>query len=189
MKKLGVGILAGAITLGGVYAATAFANDDATTEVKNTQQNSAETNEKQSDTNGTILSIEEAIKVAEGEGKGKVTDVELEWERGNLVFNIELQDGSTETDVELNAASGEVLKVKSEKEDDNDEAISFDEALFSVSEAIEKAEKETNGEFSELELSNDYGKLVYDMELEGNQEAEVTIDALTGETLSVELDD
>ncbi|MDM5205766.1 PepSY domain-containing protein [Cytobacillus kochii] len=187
MKKVGVGLLAGAITLGGVFAATTFANDDAP---KATVSNGEEVKQKQtSNTNEGTLSIEEAIKTAQEEGKGKVTDVELEWERGNLVYNVELQGNGTETDVELNANTGEVLKVKSEKEDEQDEEITLDQKLFSASDAIQLAEKEADGEFSELQLDHDNGTLIYDIELEGKQEAEIKIDALTGKVLKVELDD
>lgn len=187
MKKVGVGLLAGAITLGGVFAATTFANDDAP---KATVSNGEEVKQKQSsNTNEGNLSIEEAIKTAQEEGKGKVSDVELEWERGNLVYNVELQGNGTETDVELNANTGEVLKVKSEKEDEQDEEITLDQKLFSASDAIQLAEKEADGEFSELQLDHDNGTLIYDIELEGKQEAEIKIDALTGKVLKVELDD
>lgn len=187
MKKVGVGLLAGAITLGGVYAATAFANDDTP---KATVTTGEEVKQKQtSNTNEETLSIEEAIKIAQEEGKGNVTDVELEWERGNLVYHVELQGNGTETDVELNAKTGEVFKVKSEKEDDQDEEITLDQKLFSASEAIQLAEKEADGKFNELQLDDDHGTLIYDIELEGKQEAEIKIDALTGKVLEVELDD
>jgi len=57
-----------------------------------------------------------AIKVA---GGGQVTDIERETEHGRAVWDVEVQVGDVEHDMDVDRASGEVLGHESER-DDND---------------------------------------------------------------------
>ena len=61
---------------------------------------------------------------------------------------------------------------------------------ISQDDAIAIAEKAANGKVVEIELDEDDGFIKYDVELRTDRgEAEVEIDAITGNVLEVELDD
>ncbi|WP_375253749.1 PepSY domain-containing protein [Yoonia sp.] len=75
----------------------------------------------------TGLSEEQVIAIALLEVPGEVNEVELEREHGKQIYEVEIiaEDG-TEMEVEINAETGDVLKVSAdgdegcEKDDDND---------------------------------------------------------------------
>ncbi|GAA0361256.1 PepSY domain-containing protein [Bacillus horti] len=64
---------------------------------------------------GQPMSIDEASKIVTDKYPGNVTEVELEKERGKLVYEIDLKGPQGEYDVKLDAVTGEILKVKQEK--------------------------------------------------------------------------
>lgn len=66
----------------------------------------------------TGLTEEQVIEIALMEVPGEVTEVDLERNRGQEVYEVEIlgADG-TETEVKIAAESGEVLRVKAESED------------------------------------------------------------------------
>lgn len=68
------------------------------------------------------LTAQDAIEIALKEVPGTVEEVELEDEDGKLVFEIEIvsTDG-TETEVEIDAMSGDVLEIESDDDEDDDE--------------------------------------------------------------------
>ena len=68
--------------------------------------------------------------------------------------------------------------------------LSNNKNIISQADAIAIAEKAANGKVVEIELDEDDGLLKYDVELRTDRgEAEVEIDASTGNVLEVELDD
>ena len=73
---------------------------------------------------------------------------------------------------------------------DDDDNFSNYKNVISQDDAIAIAEKAANGKVVEIELDEDDGFLKYDVELRTDRgEAEVEIDASTGNVLEVELDD
>ena len=52
-------------------------------------------------------------------GGGRVTDVERETEHGRAVWDIEVQRGGVEHDIDVDRATGDVLRHRSEADDDN----------------------------------------------------------------------
>lgn len=73
---------------------------------------------------------------------------------------------------------------KSNKKDDNKNA------LIDASEASEIALNEFSGTITDLELDEEDGRLIYEIEIEdGELEAEIELDAYTGEVLVIEIDD
>lgn len=113
---------------------------------------------------------------------GKVLDAELDYEDGKLIFDITILNGNSETELRIDALTGEVLKNKSETEDADDVAkysveltVSLDEAEKIAQEAyptltVLKADLEKNGNsyIYEFKLA-DAGTLKY-----------VQVDATTG---------
>lgn len=82
----------------------------------------------QSVADATGLTEEQVIEIALMEVPGEVTEVDLERNRGQEVYEVEIlgADG-TETEVEISAESGKILKVQAEskdcdKEDDHEHA-------------------------------------------------------------------
>lgn len=70
----------------------------------------------------TGLTEEQVIEIALSEVPGEVIEVEAESRRGQDFFEVEImaEDG-TETEVKVDAASGEVLKVKADRDDCDDD--------------------------------------------------------------------
>ncbi|WP_301107172.1 PepSY domain-containing protein [Sporosarcina sp.] len=61
-----------------------------------------------------VLSYEEISVIAQQHAPGEVTVVELDREQGRVVYDIELQDPTIQTDMEVDAQTGDVLKIKKE---------------------------------------------------------------------------
>ena len=115
---------------------------------------------------------------------GQITKFKLDKENGRMVYEIEVMDGNIERDYEIDAETGEIVKLKQEQKNHgnnnsvNNPKISYDKAK----EIALKNSK--NGKFKEIELKHKNGVLVYDVEIaEGFMDREFLIDANTGEIL------
>ncbi|MBY7142338.1 PepSY domain-containing protein [Virgibacillus sp. NKC19-3] len=205
-KKLGIamGATAGAVVLGlGIYHSDASqANPE--------------------------LSTDEVRQIVTDQYPGTITELELEKDRNQAVYEVEVENDGKEYDIKLDGGSGEVLNLKEkeisdnvekaeknddaddnkEKEDDgessntnenrndsqdngnNDEnSANSNNAVIDVAKAEEIAQNEFDGQLTELELDEDDGRLMYEIEIEnGDDEAEIEIDAYTGEVLVIEID-
>lgn len=181
-KQFAVILLAGALLLGGAIAAGA-----------------ADTNEKGSTGSKTeaeqdLITVEEAKKIALSEAEGRVESIELERVKGKQYYEIDIVNGEKDFDIKINALDGKVISINKERDDDDDNDQSEKEIngekIISEQKAIEIAEKEVNGMMKEIEIDEDDGQILYEVELQTNKgEADVDIDAETGKVLKVELDD
>ena len=63
-------------------------------------------------TNTSVLSVEEAAKIATNEVKGKITEIEKEMEHGRLEYKFEIQSDRGEADVRVDAETGKITRVK-----------------------------------------------------------------------------
>jgi hypothetical protein len=73
------------------------------------------------------ISLREAKAIAiKAAGGGRVTDVERETEHGKAVWDIEVQQGNVEHDIDVDRATGDVLRHKCEADDDSDDHGSDD---------------------------------------------------------------
>lgn len=181
-KQFAVILLAGALLLGGAIAAGA-----------------ADTNEKGSTGSKTeaeqdLITVEEAKKIALSEAEGRVESIELERVKGKQYYEIDIVNGEKDFDIKINALDGKVISINRERDDDDDNDQSEieinGEKIISEQKAIEIAEKEVNGMMKEIEIDEDDGQILYEVELQTNKgEADVDIDAETGKVLKVELDD
>ncbi|WP_456413520.1 PepSY domain-containing protein [Thiolapillus sp.] len=62
---------------------------------------------------GEIISLEKILKIGRQQVAGKVIEVELEREKGALIYELEILSRQGKVwDVEIDAVSGKVLKVK-----------------------------------------------------------------------------
>ncbi|WP_150526533.1 PepSY domain-containing protein [Roseibium sediminis] len=69
------------------------------------------------------ISIQQASDIALGEVSGTVTEIELENERGVLVYDVEVASATGEVELQIDAASGQILakKLDDDKHDDDDD--------------------------------------------------------------------
>ena len=142
------------------------------------------------------ITQDEAINAALEKVPGTVEEVELEDEKGTIVYEIELvsTDG-TEHEVKVDAQTGEVLKVEADddenEEDAQNQAELAKQAKITEDEAINAALEKVPGTVNEIELEVENGTVVYEIEVLSTDgtEQEVKVDAQTGEVLKVEADD
>jgi uncharacterized membrane protein YkoI len=128
------------------------------------------------------VSVEDAIAVAQTAATGPVGDVELDRSGDILAYEIEIG----ESDVYVDAQTGELLSAEQDDRDDDDADPALGEPSISVEQAVAAAQAATSGTVGEVELESELGRLVYSVEI-GNQE--VVVDATDGSVLSTEQDD
>ncbi|WP_405099198.1 PepSY domain-containing protein [Oceanobacillus sp. FSL H7-0719] len=141
------------------------------------------------------LSREEVKEIIQIEYPGAITEFDLEKENGRIVYDMKIKGENAKYELEVDADTGEVLEVSEEnyKHKTNKEEIvkseHTPEDILSVKEAEEIAQKEFAGTITEIELDEDDGRYVYEVELrEGAQEAEIELDAVTGDILELDID-
>lgn len=183
-RKILVGTLASVFVLGGAFAVGAT-NNDRSDLVEGTNQSE-----------NKMITIEEAKKAALKEVNGKVESVELEGKRDKVLYEVDIEKDHIDYDVYIDAHTGELYSINQDDDfDDDDSTVSGNqtqknEGTISQSEAINIAEKATNGKMHEIEKDEDDGRIKYEIELKTDRgEAEVEIDAVTGKILEVEFDD
>jgi uncharacterized membrane protein YkoI len=161
--------MAGVVAIGGV----AMADD------------SAPSVSKQAD---KMISLQEAKQVATQKVKGGyVTEIELDQDDGRYHFDIDLKDNKNEYDLEVDAFTGEIIKFEKEVEKDRTQAKSG--KLLTKEEAIAIAKKQAAGTVKEIELDDDDGRKVYEIEIKDNEfKYEIELDAVTGKVLEFEKD-
>ncbi|WP_165967158.1 PepSY domain-containing protein [Jeotgalibacillus sp. S-D1] len=189
-KKILVGTIASTIILGGALGAGAMTDNFRTVGI-NTEQTAA----SNTSTESKVMTMEEAKKLALAEYNGVIESIELDKEWRKDIYEIEIKDGVMEYDIDLDAETGEFLKVKEEKDDDGDDDRSEDatnvkeEDLITEEKAIEIATKEVPGTVNKVERDHDDNRVEYDIEVQTDKgETDIEIDAETGEILSIDHD-
>jgi len=172
-NKIFIPVLGGLIVTGGVFAALTINSDSASAE----------------------LSKEEAFEKVQTQIPGEVVEWEFEKEGSKKVYEIEIKGTDRHYDLEVDADTGEVLKIEEEvfsgkkasKEqagsnqavqtanNDNDsnrdtikknnEKKTDKDSIISVSEVEAIAHDFFDGKIEELELDEDDGKLYYEVEM------------------------
>ena len=169
-------------------AAVVFVSDEIALGREDDNDSSVVVEEGQQLLDGQSISVEEAIAAAQNEATGAVDDVEIERRGDRVVYDIEIG----ETDVVVDAGDGSIVSVREDDDDDDDdrrdETVTPQDFtnLISVDDAIAAAQNEVSGTVHDVELEDEHGSMVYSIEI-GNHEVEV--DAVTGEIVSVEVDD
>lgn len=102
-NKMVIGVLSAAVILGGATTV------------------GAETDDREQIYQGNnLISEEQAIEIAEEAVNGTVTEVELDEDDNQYVYELELNTSQGEAEVEVDAVTGEVLE-KEYDDDDNDD--------------------------------------------------------------------
>ncbi|CEI82510.1 hypothetical protein J18TS1_29150 [Oceanobacillus oncorhynchi subsp. incaldanensis] len=81
------------------------------------QQDTAAANEN-NDNKENIIAQEEAIQIAKQEFDGDVTEMELDYDDGRYVYELELVNGQQEADFDIHAETGDILSLEIDYEDD-----------------------------------------------------------------------
>ncbi|MBM7094286.1 PepSY domain-containing protein [Bacillus sp. H-16] len=212
MKKLSV-VLTSIFVIGGTSAlAMANSNEGSVNTVdldSSFETEAEETTEEQKDQNSKKQNSKEQLTkndavaiVKERFENAKIDEVELEKEKGKLVYEVEIDYKGEDGDVYVDAVTGEIVKVDSDlKKAENRQSEGKNDNKSSDHEQNEeKISSEKAGEIAlahigegyidDIELEKKKGKLMYEVEIEyGNdKEVEVYLDAYTGEVLFTEHD-
>ncbi|UXS60526.1 PepSY domain-containing protein [Staphylococcus ureilyticus] len=136
-------------------------------------------------------SPEDAIKKAQDVYSGQnLKGISYEKSNGEWAYKIEQQKQGEESEVIISDKNKKVLNKETEKEDSvnkNDE-FKYSDAI-DYKEAIKKGQNEFDGDIKEWSLSEDDGKLVYDMDIQKDKtKHEITVDAKNGKVLNNEED-
>lgn len=153
------------------------------------------------------LTYDDVKQIAEAQYPGTITEIELDKEHGNLVYEVEIKGDDREYEVKLDANTGEIVKLEEKNvkqnmtspdkehykanEESNKIKVEDDPKLImDMTHAIEIAIQEFPGTVTEAELDEENGRMIYEIEIKSKgQEAEIEIDAQTGEILVIEIDD
>lgn len=142
------------------------------------------------------ITLDEAITTAQDAEPGDLGTVELEERDGTLVFEVTVGD----QEVFVDATTGTVASVEPAQDNEHeceDEATGepgtltegqdlIPQADITLDQAITTAQDAATGDLGTVELEEDDGTLVFEV-IVGDQE--VTVDATTGDMLSVEQND
>ena len=144
-------------------------------------------------TQTTSITLEKAKQIALNESKsGTVVRIEKDTYLGKTVYEVTILDGQTEKEYRIDANTGEILKVNTEKVDADDDSQTLANANPQID--LEKAEtlvkeKYPNATLKSIELDAENGTLGYDVTIvEGTTEIELRIDANTGAIVEQETD-
>ncbi|WP_454193358.1 PepSY domain-containing protein [Paenibacillus sp. Marseille-Q7038] len=186
MKKykriLAGGVLSAALVIGG---AAAYTGGESTVEAS--QLSSAPTSTSTS-TTSKMITVQQAKEAALKEVQGTIDDIDLEKENGKVYYEVEIESAKADATVLIDAYTGKVLTVNQDL--DFEVTTSDADVKISLEKATQIALKELdNSKVISTELDLDDGRYEYEIELVNNKyEADVTIDANTGDVLSVDID-
>ncbi|WP_404451182.1 PepSY domain-containing protein [Virgibacillus necropolis] len=161
------------------------------------------------------LSTDDIRKLVADQYPGTITELELDEEKNNAVYEVEILGKKKEYDLKLDGNTGEVLHLSekplskqaknnydNEADDDKDDKKvekqqaddknSTKKAVIEANKAEKIALKEFDGKITSIELDEDDGRLTYEIEIHNaKKEADIEIDAYTGEVMvvSIEQDD
>ncbi len=76
------------------------------------QKKEQSTKEKKSETKKAIISIEEAKRIALEAFSGEIDDIELDEEDGRLIYEVEIERGDKEAELEIDAYTGEIIIIE-----------------------------------------------------------------------------
>lgn len=146
------------------------------------------------------VSLKQAVATASKEASGILISAELDdkdsdAQGGNSVYELEFSNNTTSYEIKVDAMTGEIVTSETEQLDKDD--ISYYEvqqqAKIKMTDAIDIAEKQTDGRTIEIEFERDDEMdhpTYYEVKvLKDNQIFELNIDAETGTVFENSIDD
>jgi len=165
---------------------TTPATNDTTTETSSLTEDTGVVDNSTTATED-ILSLEEVVDIYMGEyPNAQIQKVDYDKDSGDWTYEITGVSENREYEVEINAVSGDIIKVDEDDVDD-DAYLAFD-TIITPEEAIEIAKTALAEEAAVLEgweLDVDDNRTKYDIEFEGSNR-DVKLDAETGEVIEID---
>jgi len=163
---------------------------------KDSEQNNEQSNSKndeggkkkksnnQKQDKNTVIDIRGAISIGLKEYQGIVTEIELDTENGQLVYEVEIVSGNEKAELDINAYTGEILLISTQGSD----GIEGDTSSFlNIKKIIGNALNEFPGTVVEMELDDDDDSYIYEIEIKsGNTSKEIEVDAYTGDVIDID---
>ncbi|WP_368654006.1 PepSY domain-containing protein [Ornithinibacillus sp. 4-3] len=197
-KKLGIGI--GALLFAGILGFWIYTSDAS-------QQAPELTTDKiremvLSQYPGEITEIEldkelnKVVYEVEVISNGKEYDLTLDGNSGEVlklkektVYTKENQSDDRKNDSTKEKSTNDEKNQTEQKQNENKQNNQQENTVINEEKAIEIAKSEFPGTLVSMELDRDDGRLIYEIEIvNGNEEAEIEIDAYTGEILVLDID-
>lgn len=167
-------------------------NDDANDSTENDDGDdnaSPETDSSEINLDSYDSTIEDAIKKAQSNFDGQLTDIGLERENNKWVYKIELESDSEEYDVSYDVNTLDIIEEEKDSENDDEDNEYFKyEDLITFDEAITTAKSEVDGKATEISTDFDDGVLYYEVSIQNQngEDVDVIIDAKSGETVEID---
>lgn len=120
-----------------------------------------------------------------------LTKIQLDKDDSVYVYKIEGTAEGMEYELKVNAATGDIVELETDDEDDDDQTFAYEDAI-PIAEAYDILMNNVAADewiLDEWELDYDFDKLVYDFELDhvsDGRDLEVKIDALNGEIVEID---
>ncbi|WP_020615072.1 PepSY domain-containing protein [Paenibacillus daejeonensis] len=185
-RKLWIGVLTTAIAVGSVYGVASATGIGA----GNGNSESTPVTTTAASTSPSYIGFAAAQQRALAEFDGRVESIELEQRRNSAYYEVDIEKGNIETEVKIDARTGQTLGIKEDRDDDNDDHKYDHNRLIGAAAAAAAAQKHTGGSVQEVSLDHDDGRAIYEVELRTSRgETEVEIDAYTAKVLQVDHDD
>lgn len=162
----------------------------------NTPSQGTVSNPTTTTTSNQLISRDKAIAIAQQKFPGTVTKIELDYDYGMPVYEIEIRNGYNECDIDINATTGAILKfqpeykyVSTQTTVSNPTTTTTSNQLISRDKAITIAKQRVSGTVTKVELDYDDGIAIYEIEIRnGYIEYNIEINARTGAILKFESD-
>lgn len=124
-----------------------------------------------------FITKQEAIMQAQTRATGVASEVEFTIQNQKYVYEVELNDGEIQTEVTLDATTGNVISVEVEEEVQSGQVV----AKITQLEARQKALAVVSGSVAEIKAKKVNGNFVYEVEIVHNgMESDVLINMMTG---------
>ena len=122
---------------------------------------------------------------------GRVFDLDLDLERGRLVWDVDVASRGQELEVRIHSTSGRVLRVKRDRTPDPEMALLALARVSAVRAARTSAAAVRSSRLESLELERERGRVVWKSELRTGSgvEYDVVVDARSGNVLRKQIDD
>jgi uncharacterized membrane protein YkoI len=130
-----------------------------------------------------IVPLSQAVATAEQALGARAFDVELDRDKGVLVYEIELVKDGREVEARVDALTGRMLPASAKPRlrlpTVSDSLRAAQSAPRTLSQVISMVERATKGKVSEIGLERSGGRHYYEVELAGAADREVRVDLLT----------
>jgi len=133
------------------------------------------------DTLAINTDIDEATSVVRTSVGGTLIEAELELENDRAIWEIEVVDEANQViSVEVDGATGEIIDTQR-----SDEVAPSLSNVITMEQAIELVQAVENGALVEVELEEEDGSLIWEIEMldKHNQESEFRVDGVSGELI------